>query len=79
MDDTSRIANALKRQGVKKGDRVCIYMPVSPIGVASMLACARIGAVHRFVFLLSCTFVAFSLAFPEDRGYSQPPCKPHTK
>ncbi|XP_065057596.1 acetyl-coenzyme A synthetase 2-like, mitochondrial [Rhopilema esculentum] len=50
MDDTSRIANALKRQGVKKGDRVCIYMPVSPIGVASMLACARIGAVHSVVF-----------------------------
>ena len=44
-----RFANALKRDGVKKGDRVAIYMPVSPLLVASMLACARIGAVHRQV------------------------------
>ena len=48
LDETCRIANALKRKGVKKGDRVCIYMPVSPTGVASMLACARIGAIHRY-------------------------------
>ena len=41
------MANALKRDGVKKGDRVAIYMPVSPLLVASMLACARIGAIHR--------------------------------
>jgi len=50
LDETCRIANCLKRQGVKKGDRVCIYMPVSPLGVASMLACARIGAIHSVVF-----------------------------
>lgn len=42
------MANALKTEGVKKGDRVAIYMPVSPLLAASMLACARIGAVHRW-------------------------------
>ena len=43
----NRFANAMKRQGVKKGDTVCIYMPVSPLAVSAMLACARIGAVHK--------------------------------
>ena len=43
---TCRVANVLKKDGVKKGDRVSIYMPVSPLLVASMLACARIGAIH---------------------------------
>ncbi|XP_022094939.1 acetyl-coenzyme A synthetase 2-like, mitochondrial isoform X2 [Acanthaster planci] len=47
---TNQIANALKTQGVKKGDRVAIYMPVSPLAVASMMACARIGAIHSVVF-----------------------------
>ena len=47
LDETCKIANVLKRYGVKKGDRVAIYMPVSPLMVASMMACARIGAVHR--------------------------------
>lgn len=46
----NRIGNALKRTGVKKGDRVAIYMPVSPLAVAAMLACARIGAIHSVVF-----------------------------
>ncbi|QSZ66626.1 acetate--CoA ligase [Methanofollis aquaemaris] len=45
-----RLANGLKRIGVKKGDRVCIYMPVIPEQVIAMLACARIGAVHSVVF-----------------------------
>jgi acetyl-CoA synthetase len=45
-----RIANALKAQGVKKGDRVAIYMPMVPELAASLLACARIGAVHSVVF-----------------------------
>lgn len=45
-----QIANVLKTQGVKKGDCVTIYMPVSPTAVATMLACARIGAVHNVVF-----------------------------
>jgi acetyl-CoA synthetase len=45
-----RIANALVEHGVGKGDRVCIYMPLTPEGMATMLACARIGAVHNVVF-----------------------------
>jgi len=43
-------ANALKARGVKKGDRVCIYMPMIPEAAYAMLACARIGAVHSVVF-----------------------------
>jgi acetyl-CoA synthetase len=46
----SRFANALKARGVKKGDRVVIYMPMSVEGVAAMQACARIGATHSVVF-----------------------------
>jgi acetyl-CoA synthetase len=46
----NRFANALKKIGVKKGDRVCIYMPLVPEQVIAMLACARIGAVHSVVF-----------------------------
>ncbi|UDF33667.1 UNVERIFIED_ORG: acetate--CoA ligase [Shinella sp. XGS7] len=46
----SRLANALKARGVKKGDRVVIYMPMSVEGVAAMQACARIGATHSVVF-----------------------------
>ena len=45
-----RMANGLKSIGVAKGDRVTIYMPMVPEGVAAMLACARIGAVHSVVF-----------------------------
>lgn len=47
LEMTCQVANALKTERVKKGDRVAIYMPVSPLLVASMLACARIGAIHR--------------------------------
>ncbi len=43
-------ANVLKKRGVKKGDRVCIYMPMIPEAAYAMLACARIGAVHSVVF-----------------------------
>jgi acetyl-CoA synthetase len=46
----SRFANALKKQGVKKGDRVIIYMPMTVEGVVAMQACARIGATHSVVF-----------------------------
>ena len=46
----NRMANTLKSHGVRRGDRVIIYMPVAPITVAAMLACARIGAVHSVVF-----------------------------
>ena len=45
-----RLANGLKSLGVKKGDRVIIYMPLTLEGVASMLACARIGAIHSVVY-----------------------------
>ena len=46
----SRFAGALENQGVKKGDRVIIYMPMIPEAVIAMLACARIGAIHSVVF-----------------------------
>ncbi|MFT7223919.1 MAG: acetyl-CoA synthetase, partial [Cellvibrionaceae bacterium] len=45
-----RLANALKARNVKKGDRVCIYMPMIPEAAYAMLACARIGATHSVVF-----------------------------
>lgn len=45
-----RFANVLKQQGVKKGSRVCIYMPMIPEAAIAMLACARIGAMHSVVF-----------------------------
>ncbi len=45
-----RLSNALKTRGVKKGDRVCIYMPMIPEAAYAMLACARIGAIHSVVF-----------------------------
>ena len=45
-----RLANALRSRGVKKGDRVCIYMPMIPEAAYAMLACARIGAIHSVVF-----------------------------
>ncbi|ACR42764.1 acetate--CoA ligase [Saccharolobus islandicus] len=48
--EVNRWANALKQLGVQKGDRVTIYMPLTPEGVISMLACARIGAIHSVVF-----------------------------
>jgi acetyl-CoA synthetase len=46
----NKMANALKDMGVAKGDRVLIYMPMTPEGIISMLACARIGAVHSVVY-----------------------------
>ena len=48
--EVCKLGNVLKNRGVKKGDRVCIYMPMIPEAVAAMLACARIGAVHSVVF-----------------------------
>jgi acetyl-CoA synthetase len=47
---TCRLANALRHLGVRKGDRVTIYLPMIPEAVVAMLACARIGAVHSVVF-----------------------------
>lgn len=46
----NRFANVLKDQGIKKGDRVCIYLPMIPELAVSVLACARIGAIHSVVF-----------------------------
>src|SRR5208282_199967 len=48
--DVCRFANALKSLGVKKGDRVAIYMPMIPEAAVALLACARIGAIHSVVF-----------------------------
>ncbi|MDR6421238.1 acetyl-CoA synthetase [Paraburkholderia phenoliruptrix] len=50
LQRVSRFANALKKRGVKKGDRVVIYMPMSIEGIVAMQACARIGATHSVVF-----------------------------
>lgn len=49
-DSVSRFANVLKKIGIKKGDRVCIYLPMIPEIIITMLACARIGAIHSVVF-----------------------------
>src|SRR4030066_1031876 len=75
--EVNRFANVLKKHGVKKGDRVTIYLPMIPELVISMLACARIGAIHNIVFAgfsanslkdrihdSSCTFVITA-----DAGY----------
>jgi len=48
--EVCKLANALKQRGIKKGDRVCIYMPMIVEASYAMLACARIGAVHSVVF-----------------------------
>ncbi|KJS35984.1 MAG: acetyl-CoA synthetase [Rhodospirillaceae bacterium BRH_c57] len=45
-----KLANAMRAMGVKKGDRVCLYLPMIPEAAEAMLACARIGAVHSIVF-----------------------------
>ncbi|MBL7920789.1 MAG: acetate--CoA ligase [Bacteroidia bacterium] len=49
-EEVNRLANVLKTFHIKKGDRVCIYLPMIPEAVYAMLACARIGAVHSVVF-----------------------------
>jgi acetyl-CoA synthetase len=58
-EEVCRISNILKKYKVKKGDFVCIYMPMIPQTIISMLACARIGAVHNVIFA---GFSATSLA-----------------
>ena len=50
FDEVCRLANAMKKLGVKKGDRVTIYMPMVPAAACAMLACTRIGAIHSVVF-----------------------------
>ncbi len=49
-DNVCQVANALKSLGVKKGERVCLYLPMIPELVYTMLACSRIGAIHSIVF-----------------------------
>ncbi len=49
-DDVCRFSNVLQEKGIQKGDRVCIYMAMTPELIISALACARIGAVHSIVF-----------------------------
>ncbi|WP_416462469.1 acetate--CoA ligase [Sphingomonas sp. VDB2] len=49
-DEVCRLANVLKKQGVQKGDRVTIYLPMIPEAAFALLACARIGAIHSVVF-----------------------------
>ncbi|XP_003391941.1 PREDICTED: acetyl-coenzyme A synthetase 2-like, mitochondrial, partial [Amphimedon queenslandica] len=50
LDMTCQVANVLKSQGIRKGDRVVLYLPMIPLAVAIILACARIGAIHSIVF-----------------------------
>jgi propionyl-CoA synthetase len=50
LEQTARFAGVLTAQGVEKGDRVIIYMPMVPEAIVAMLACARIGAIHSVVF-----------------------------
>ena len=50
LEQTCRMANVLKAHGVKKGDRVVLYLPMIPEAAYAMLACARIGAIHSIVF-----------------------------
>jgi len=50
LSEVCRISNSLKSIGVSKGDRICIYMPMVPEAALTMLACARIGAIHIVVF-----------------------------
>jgi acetyl-CoA synthetase len=50
LGDTCRLANAFKTLGARKGDRICLYMPMVPEAAFCMLACARIGAIHSVVF-----------------------------
>lgn len=57
--EVCRFANALKKKGIKKGDRICFYMPMVPELAIGVLACARIGAIHSVVFA---GFSATSLA-----------------
>jgi acetyl-CoA synthetase len=84
---TAKFANALKAHGIKKGDRVIIYMPMSVEGVVAMQACARIGATHSVVFggfsaksleerILDAGAVAVITADEQMRGGKAIPLKP---
>jgi acetyl-CoA synthetase len=84
---TAQFANALRANGVKKGDRVIIYMPMSVEGVIAMQACARIGAIHSVVFggfsaksleerILDAGAVAIITSDEQCRGGKNIPLKP---
>lgn len=84
-----RFANVLKSQGVRKGDRVTIYMPMIPEAAYAMLACARIGAVHSIVFggfspealagrILDCTSTCIITSDEGVRGGKKIPLKANT-
>ena len=60
--EVSKFANVLKKHGIKKGDRVCLYMPMVPELAIAMLSCVRIGAIHSIVF------GGFSAASLKDRN-----------
>lgn len=45
-----KIANLLRNSNVKAGDRVAVYLPLTPVAIATCLACARIGAIHNVIF-----------------------------
>ena len=88
-DEVCKLANALKARGVKKGDRVTIYMPMIPEAAYSMLACARIGAVHSVVFggfspqslkdrILDCDSTVVITADEGLRGSKKVPLKANT-
>ena len=88
-EEVCRFANVLKAQGVKKGDRVTIYMPMIPEATYAMLACARIGAVHSVVFggfspdalagrILDCDSTCVITADEGVRGGKKIPLKANT-
>jgi acetyl-CoA synthetase len=88
-DEVCKLANALKSRGVKKGDRVTIYMPMIPEAAYAMLACARIGAVHSVVFggfsptslkdrILDCDSTVVITADEGLRGGKKVPLKANT-
>src|SRR4029078_4113089 len=72
--EVCKFANVLKSRGVKKGDRVTIYMPMIPEAAYAMLACARIGAIHSVVFG---GFSPDSLGGVVRRFYAVSPRRPH--
>jgi len=88
-EEVCRFANVLKSQGIKKGDRVTIYMPMIPEAAYAMLACARIGAIHSIVFggfspdslagrILDCTSNCVITADEGVRGGRKIPLKVNT-
>lgn len=71
--EVNRFANALRRLGVKKGDRVVVYMPLVPEGIITMLACARLGAIHSRPFTSRSGSVSATSAARSIRTRGRPP------